>query len=173
MDRSLLKSRMNSELDLFDSLHPVSQGLARQADSHLLSGVPMPWMVRWPGRFPIFFQGAEGASFVDVDGHRYVDFCLGDTGAMTGHGLPQVAEALHVRALSGITTMLPSDDSVWVAEELTRRFGLSKWQFAMTATDANRFVLRFSRHLTRRPKIAVIDWCYHGTVDETLAVLDN
>ena len=173
MDRSLLKSRMNSELDLFDSLHPASQRLARQADSHLLSGVPMPWMVRWPGRFPIFFQRAEGASFVDVDGQRYVDFCLGDTGAMTGHGLPQVAEALHVRALSGITTMLPSDDSVWVAEELTRRFGLTKWQFAMTATDANRFVLRFSRHLTRRPKIAVIDWCYHGTVDETLAVLDN
>ncbi len=173
MDRSLLKSRMDSELDLFDSLHPASKGLAQQANHHLLSGVPMPWMVRWPGRFPIFFQHAEGASFIDVDGHRYVDFCLGDTGAMTGHGLPQVAEALHARALSGITTMLPSDDSVWVAEELTRRFGLTKWQFAMTATDANRFVLRFSRHLTRRPKIAVIDWCYHGTVDETLAVLDN
>jgi len=173
MDRTVLKNRMASELDLFDSLHPGSRDLAERASTHLLSGVPMPWMVRWPGRFPIFFDHAEGASFVDVDGHRYVDFCLGDTGAMTGHGLPQVADALHKRALSGITTMLPSDDAVWVADELTRRFGLSKWQFAMTATDANRFVLRFSRHLTKRPKIAVIDWCYHGTVDETLAVLDE
>ena len=173
MDRSVLKNRMNSELDLFDSLHPKSKELAGQASSRLLSGVPMPWMVRWPGRFPVFFDHAEGASFTDVDGLSYVDFCLGDTGAMTGHGLPQVAEALHRRALSGITTMLPSDDAVWVANELTRRFGMAKWQFAMTATDANRFVLRFCRQLTQRPKIAVIDWCYHGTVDETLAVLDE
>ena len=43
----------------------------------------------------------------------------------------------------------------------------------MSATDANRFVLRFARHLTGRPRIAVMDWCYHGTVDETLAVLDG
>lgn len=173
MDRAVLSERMKVELDLFDSLHPGSKTLASSASRHLLSGVPMPWMVRWPGRFPLFFQEAAGASFTDVDGHTYVDFCLGDTGAMTGHGLPQVAEALHRRALTGITTMLPSDDAVWVSEELTRRFGLSKWQFAMTATDANRFVLRFCRHLTNRPKIAVIDWCYHGTVDETLAILDD
>ena len=69
--------------------------------------------------------------------------------------------------------MLPSEDAIWVAEELARRFGLPRWQFAMTATDANRFVLRFARHLTGRPRIAVFDWCYHGTVDETLAVLDG
>ena len=130
-------------------------------------------MARWPGPFPVFFEHASGATFQDVDGHEYVDFCLGDTGAMTGHALPQVAEALHRQSLAGITTMLPNDDSVWVAQELKRRFGLPKWQFAMTATDANRFVLRFSRHLTQRPKIAVIDWCYHGTVDETLAVLGS
>ncbi|MGH9134839.1 MAG: transaminase, partial [Ilumatobacteraceae bacterium] len=72
----------------------------------------------------------------------------------------------------GITTMLPSTDATWVAGELARRFGLPTWQMAMTATDANRFVLRFARHLTGRPKICVMDWCYHGTVDETLAVLD-
>lgn len=153
------------------SRHPRSLALATEARLGMLSGVPMPWMTRWPGGFPLFVDRAEGARFVDVDGHEFVDFCLGDTGAMTGHGLPQVAEALHDQAVKGITTMLPSEDSLWVAQELTRRFGLPKWQFAMTATDANRFVLRFSRALTRRPKIAVIDWCYHGTVDETLAVL--
>ena len=133
----------------------------------------MPWMTRWPGGFPLFFDEASGARFTDVDGHEYVDFCLGDTGAMTGHGLTTVADAMHARARRGITTMLPSDDALWVAGELQRRFGLPKWQFAMTATDANRFVLRFARALTGRPKIAVIDWCYHGTVDETLAVLDE
>ena len=92
---------------------------------------------------------------------------------MTGHALPQVTEALAAQAARGITTMLPSPDAAWVADELARRFGLPAWQLAMSATDANRFVLRFARHLTGRPRIAVMDWCYHGTVDETLAVLDG
>jgi glutamate-1-semialdehyde 2,1-aminomutase len=118
----------------------------------------------------LFLDEARGGHFTDVDGLEYVDFCLGDTGAMTGHALPQVAEAIHHRALNGITTMLPNEDAQWVAAELQRRFGLPKWQFAMTATDANRFVLRFARELTGRPKIAVMDWCYHGTVDETLVI---
>ncbi|MFM7081628.1 MAG: transaminase, partial [Actinomycetota bacterium] len=147
-----------------------SRELAERAKTSLLSGVPMPWMTRWPGAFPVFVREASGARFVDVDGIDYVDFGLGDTGAMTGHGLVEVAEALEQRARRGITTMLPNDDAIWVAEELERRFGLPKWQFAMTATDANRFVLRFARHLTGRAKVCVIDWCYHGTVDETLVV---
>ena len=147
--------------------------MAADAQQHLLSGVPMPWMARLPGRFPLFFSRAEGARFVDVDGLGYVDFCLGDTGAMTGHAHPGVAEAVSSRSRRGVTTMMPSEDAVWVAGELTRRFGLPKWQFAMTATDANRFVLRFARAVTGRPRIAVIDWCYHGTVDETLVVLSE
>ena len=68
--------------------------------------------------------------------------------------------------------MLPTADALWVAEELYRRFGLPFWQMAMTATDANRFVLRFAREITGRPKVLVFDWCYHGTVDEALATLD-
>ncbi len=157
----------------FVAEHPRSRELAEQARHSLLAGVPMPWMTRWPGRFPVFLDTARGARITDVDGREYVDFCLGDTGAMTGHGLPEVAEAVRRRAETGITTMLPSEDAIWVGEELARRFGLPLWQMAMSATDANRFVLRFARHLTGRPKIAVMDWCYHGTVDETLAVLDG
>lgn len=133
----------------------------------------MPWMTRWPGAHPVFVDQASGARFADVDGNEYVDFCLGDTGAMTGHALPVVAEAISKQARQGLTTMLPTLDSVWVAGDLARRFGLPKWQFTLSATDANRFVLRYARHLTRRPKIVVHDWCYHGTVDETLVVLDQ
>ena len=68
--------------------------------------------------------------------------------------------------------MLPSEDSLIVAEELARRFGLPRWQFALTATDANRFAIRLARQITGRPKILVFNWCYHGTVDETFATLD-
>ncbi len=173
VDRDRLASLRATEESRFVRTHPRSGDLADRAGLSLLAGVPMPWMTRWPGAFPVFLDHASGARFTDVDGHEYVDLCLGDTGAMTGHGLPEVADAVSERARSGITTMLPSADAVWVGEELTRRFGLPAWQMAMSATDANRFVLRFARHLTGRPRIAVMDWCYHGTVDETLAVLDG
>jgi glutamate-1-semialdehyde 2,1-aminomutase len=173
VDRTRIASLRAQEDDRFVATHPRSAELAEQARGPLLAGVPMPWMTRWPGRFPVFFDSASGARLVDVDGLEYVDLCLGDTGAMTGHALPQVTAAISERAGRGITTMLPSADAVWVGEELARRFGLPSWQLAMSATDANRFVLRFARYLTGRPRIAVMDWCYHGTVDETLAVLDG
>lgn len=173
INRSRLAQALSSERELFDSLHPRSYEESLRAEQHLVTGVPMPWMTRWPGGFPVFFEEAHGAHFVDIDGNEYVDFCLGDTGAMTGHGLSQVTEALTARARRGITTMLPSTDAAVIGDELTARFGLTKWQFAMTATDANRFVLRYARQLTGRPKIAVMDWCYHGTVDETLVIMDD
>ena len=173
IDRPRLTGLHTAEVRRFEESHPRSGQLADRARGSLLAGVPMPWMTRWPGPFPVFVQEASGARLVDVDGQEYVDLCLGDTGAMTGHALPQVTAALAEQAARGITTMLPSPDAPWVAEELTRRFGLPAWQLAMSATDANRFVLRFARHLTGRPRVAVMDWCYHGTVDETLAVLDG
>ena len=173
IDRDRLRALRADEDTRFAELHPESAALAGRARGSLLAGVPMPWMTRWPGSFPLFVDRASGARLVDVDGHEYVDLCLGDTGAMTGHALPQVTEVLAERASRGITTMLPAPDAAWVGEELTRRFRLPTWQLAMSATDANRFVLRYARALTGRPRIAVMDWCYHGTVDETLAVLDG
>jgi glutamate-1-semialdehyde 2,1-aminomutase len=173
IDRVRLAKLHAEESTRFEELHPRSAALAARARGPLLAGVPMPWMTRWPGAFPVFVASASGARLVDVDGLEYVDLCLGDTGAMTGHALPQVASVVAERARTGITTMLPSEDAVWVGEELARRFGLPSWQLAMSATDANRFVLRFARYLTGRPRVAVMDWCYHGTVDETLAVLSS
>ena len=173
IDRDRIARLHATEEQRFRDLHPASARLAERAGGSLLAGVPMPWMTRWPGPHPLFVEEAVGARLTDVDGLTYVDLCLGDTGAMAGHALPQVADALAERARRGVTTMLPGEDACWVGEELTRRFGLPAWQLAISATDANRFALRFARHLTGRPRIAVMDWCYHGTVDETLAVLDG
>jgi glutamate-1-semialdehyde 2,1-aminomutase len=167
------RALLDRELERFEREHPRSRELAEQAKGPLLSGVPMPWMIRWPGGFPVFAAEAHGARFTDVDGHEYVDFCLGDTAAMTGHSPEPTVRALRVQAAKGITLMLPSEDSLWVAQELSRRFGLARWQFALTATDANRFAIRLARELTGRPKILVFNWCYHGSVDETFASLDG
>ncbi len=159
-----------TEEERFRSSHRRSATLAEHAAEHLAGGVPMAWMTRLPGPHTVFFERAEGARIVDVDGNEYVDLCLGDTGAMTGHAIPAVAAAVAARAATGITTMLPSTDAAWVGDELARRFGLPLWQLAMTATDANRFALRLARAATGRQKVLVFDWCYHGTVDETLVV---
>jgi glutamate-1-semialdehyde 2,1-aminomutase len=162
---------LERELERFEREHPRSRELAEEAKGPLLSGVPMPWMIRWPGGFPVFAAEAHGARFTDVDGHEYVDFCLGDTAAMTGHSPGPTVRALREQAAKGITLMLPSEDALWVGRELTRRFGLARWQFALTATDANRFAIRLARELTGRPRILVFNWCYHGSVDETVATL--
>jgi len=157
----------------FHDEHPKSYQLYQRARKSLHGGVPMLWMIRWAGSFPVFVQAASGAHFTDVDGHDYIDFCLGDTGAMTGHAPAATLEAIQRQAGKGITLMLPFEDALAVGEELQRRFGLPYWQFTLTATDANRFALRMARMITDRPKALVFNYCYHGSVDETFIVLDE
>jgi glutamate-1-semialdehyde 2,1-aminomutase len=171
IDRARLAALYATEQQRFEAEHPRSRGLFERAKRSLLDGVPMHWMVKWAGGFPLFVAEGHGAWFTDVDGRRYLDLCLGDTGAMTGHAPAATVAAVARQAARGFTFMLPSEDHLWVAEELTRRFGLPCWQFAMSATDANRFAIRLARMLTGRPKILVFNWCYHGTVDETFATL--
>jgi glutamate-1-semialdehyde 2,1-aminomutase len=171
LDRGRLGALLADEERRFHEAHPRSLALFERARRSLLGGVPMHWMVRWAGGFPLFVTAAEGAHLTDVDGHRYLDLCLGDTGAMTGHAPAATVEAVRAQAGRGFTFMLPTEDAVWVGEELARRFGLPYWQFAVTATDANRFAIRLAREITGRPRILVFNWCYHGTVDETFAIL--
>jgi glutamate-1-semialdehyde 2,1-aminomutase len=121
-------------------------------------------MAMWPGTFPLVVSKALGARLWDVDGNEYVDFCLSDTAAMAGHAPAEVADAVARQYRAGATAMLPIEDSIWVGNELRRRFGLGVWQFALSATDANRWMLRVARHVTGRSKILVFSHNYHGTV---------
>jgi glutamate-1-semialdehyde 2,1-aminomutase len=171
IDRSRLEALIAAEEQTFRERHPRSRELFEQAQEHLLDGVPMNWMTRWASPFPLFVDSASGAGFTCVDGHAYIDFCLGDTGAMTGHSPRPTVEACKAQLERGITTMLPGEDGLWVGRELARRFGLRYWQVAMTATDANRYALRIARKITGRPKVLVFNWCYHGSVDEALATI--
>ncbi len=173
IDRSRLETAIVRENERFAVEHPRSKQLFERAKKSLLAGVPMNWMERLVGRFPVFVEEASGSYFTDVDGHRYIDFCLGDTGAMTGHAPAPAVEAITDRVRRGTTLMLPTEDSLWVGEELSRRFGLPYWQVALTATDANRFSIRLAREITKRQYILVYNWCYHGTVDETFITLEN
>lgn len=168
ISRSRIRELQEAEERRFVDARPKSKALFQRAGRSLLAGVPMNWMVKWAGPFPVFVKDARGAKITDVDGHEYIDFCLGDTGAMFGHSPKAVADAVKNHIDHGITTMLPTENSVWVGEELARRFGLPYWQIVMTATDANRFSIRLAREITGRKKILVFNGCYHGSVDEAL-----
>jgi glutamate-1-semialdehyde 2,1-aminomutase len=162
------------ERSLYESRNPHSRALHDNAD-HLFARVPMTWMNKWAGGFPLGFSSARGASITDLDGHELVDFALGDTGAMAGHSPQPLVDAMarRIGIDGGITTMLPTEDAEWVGAELSRRFGLDKWSFSLSATDANRWLLRLVRLVTGRPRILVFSYSYHGSVDETFVVVDD
>ena len=171
LDRSRMERLMAAEMAAFERANPRSKALFERAQGSLLDGVPMNWMVKWAGPFPLFVEEARGAHFTDVDGHEYVDFCLGDTGAMAGHGPDATIRAVERQLRRGITHMLPTEDAIVAADELQRRFGVRWWQFTLTATDANRFAIRLARHITGRSKVLVHNFNYHGSVDEAFASL--
>jgi len=173
IERARIRELLISEEKRFAKEHPRSRELFKQAQSVLVAGVPMNWMIRWAGSFPIFVEEGHGARIRDVEGHEYLDLCLGDTGSMFGHSPKAVVDAVRAQVGKGITMMLPTRDSIWVGKELGRRFGLPYWQIVMTATDANRYCIRLARMATRRKKILVMSGCYHGSVDEALVSLEK
>ena len=172
LDRTRLGRLLDRERAAYHDTHPASLAAHRAADS-LFGRVPMTWMNMWSGGFPVTFTGARGNRITDVDGHEYIDFALGDTGAMAGHSPAPTVEAVRrrIEADGGITTMLPSPDAEPVGRELARRFGLPEWSFTLSATDANRWVARLARLVTGRPKLLVFSYSYHGSVDETFVVV--
>jgi glutamate-1-semialdehyde 2,1-aminomutase len=169
--RRRIRELIEREKESFARSHPRSCELYERSADSLFGGVPMSWMMKWSGGFPVFAERAEGSTVFDVDGNEYADFCLGDTGAMTGHSPQAVAATAAEQAARAITTMMPSPDAPAVGEALAERFGLPLWQVTLSATDANRSPIRMARQITGRPRILIFNWCYHGTVDETFAVL--
>ncbi len=171
LDRARLTSLLEAEQAAYTDAHPRSRALFAEADN-LFGRVPMTWMNMWTGGFPLYLDRASGNRVTDVDGHTYVDFALGDTGAMAGHSPAATVAAVRERMddLGGITTMLPTADAQWVGAELSARFGMPLWSFTLSATDANRWAIRLARLATGRPKVLVFAYCYHGSVDEAFAL---
>ncbi len=172
IDRARLAELQGQERQRFVDTHPRSVALAAQDARHFLFGVPLHWMRDWPTPVALHVERAQGCRLWCADGHEYLDFCLGDTGAMFGHSPEPVAQALAAQATRGLTAMLPSTLTAEVGRRLEACFGLPRWQVTLSASDANRFVLRWARAVTGRAKVLVFDGCYHGTVDDTLVDMD-
>jgi glutamate-1-semialdehyde aminotransferase/NADPH:quinone reductase-like Zn-dependent oxidoreductase len=171
-DRARLAALMEDEIAAFEAARPRSRSEWERAARHLPGGVPMLWMSKWPGPWPVYVASAWGSHFHCVDGIDHVDLCLGDTGAMIGHAPAAAVSAITAQLEHGATFMLPTRKSAQAGDLLSARFGLPYWQFTLSATDANRTLIRYARQVTGRAKILVHDLSYHGTVDETFATLD-
>ncbi len=159
------------ETQAFIAAHPKCAAQASALQQHWVSGAPMHWMRDWASPFPIVVEDADGATLTDIDDNTYDDFCLGDTPGMFGHALAPVARAVAEQLRRGATYMLPTELASEVGALLAERFGLPFWQATLSASDANRALIRWTRAVTQKPVIVVFDGCYHGMVEDCFVEL--
>jgi glutamate-1-semialdehyde 2,1-aminomutase len=159
------------ETQRFIETHPKSAAHAGALKEHWLFGAPFHWMNDWAAPTAIIAEDGEGAVLTDIDDNNYDDFCLGDTPGMFGHGRPEIARAIAEQARRGATFMLPTQEAASVGALLAERFGLPFWQTTLSASDANRAVIRWARAVTKKPVIVVFDGCYHGMVEDCFVEL--
>jgi glutamate-1-semialdehyde 2,1-aminomutase len=167
IDREKINEIAARENRRFIDERPRSMSLLRKAKAHLPGGVPMAWMVSLYAHAPFFADSAQGAYFTDIDGHRYLDMNLADTSMGCGYAPPAVAEAVTLQFNRGSQFLLPTQDTVLVAQALAKRFDLPAWQFTLSASSANTEAIRISRAFTARDRVLVFDGKYHGLLDET------
>ncbi|ONI76231.1 hypothetical protein ALI144C_36805 [Actinosynnema sp. ALI-1.44] len=169
IDPGRLDVMLARERAAWTAARPKAVALRERARRSQLHGTPQHWIHQFPPPVPLVVDRAAGARLYDTDGHEYADFGLAGTAALWGHNHPAVVAAVREQVDRGSVTLWSSEDHVWVTEELHRRFGLPFWQFAVSATDANRFALTLARAATGRRRVVVFNHAYHGSVDESLA----
>jgi glutamate-1-semialdehyde 2,1-aminomutase len=173
IDPSRVRKLEEEENARFVAERPRSIALQERARGSMPRGVPMAWMDDLYDHPPVWVSHGEGASFTDVDGHTYLDMYVADMSAFCGHAPRPVVDAMTHQATLGTQFLLPSEGAIAVAEHLAHRYGLPKWQFTLSATQANTEVTRLARELTGREIVLMFDAHYHGEGDATLVVEED
>ena len=166
-----LSALIARETQRYLDTHPKAAAEAARLKQHWLFGAPFHWMNDWASPSAMIAEDGEGAVLTDIDDNTYDDFCLGDTPGMFGHGRPEIARAIAEQARRGATFMLPTVEAADVSALLAERFGLPFWQTTLSASDANRAVIRWARAVTGKSVIVVFDGCYHGMVEDCFVEL--
>lgn len=170
VNREKLSAQLELERKSYLEKHGKSLQQKEKRREVLLYNAPMNWMQQWPLDFPVTVERGEKHKITDVDGNEYIDFCLGYSAAFPGHGIGEVGKALSGTMEGGMVYTMPSALDAEAGALLKERFGQDYWGFALSATDANRFIIKLCREITGRQKILVFNGCYHGTVEETFAM---
>jgi glutamate-1-semialdehyde 2,1-aminomutase len=173
LDRARIGSLHGAEVDRFHATHPRTLALLKRARDHMPNGTPMAWMVT-DSEVPVYVDRGEGATFTDVDGHDYVDFNASDMAMFCGHANPAIVRAVQERVARSTMFLLPTEESIAVAEELARRYpAQTHWQFTLSATQANTEAIRLARAATDRDVVVLFQGHYHGHFEEGLVELDG
>jgi len=173
IDPARLRELDEHENARFVAERPRSMANTERARRTMPRGVPMSWMDDLYEHPPVWASQGTDARFTDVDGHEYLDLYIADMSAFCGHGARPVVEAVAARIGAGNQFLLAGEDAIVVAEHLVSRYGMPKWQFTLSATQANTEVIRLARHATGREVVVVFDGKYHGHGDATLVTLDD
>jgi glutamate-1-semialdehyde 2,1-aminomutase len=158
-----LKEIIAEQEETFVRRQPNSARLAGRAAEHLTGGVTSSWQITAPQ--PVWLSHGRGSKVWDVDGNEYVDLHGGYGAALAGHAHPAIANAISEQASNGTHFAQPTPDAVTVATELARRFGLPRWRFANSGTEATMDAVHLMRSITGRDLIIKIEGCYHGHHD--------
>jgi glutamate-1-semialdehyde 2,1-aminomutase len=160
---TMLKEIIAVQEEIFVARQPNSARLAEQAKQHLAGGVTSSWQITAPQ--PVWLSHGQGSKVYDVDGNEYVDLHGGYGAALAGHAHPAIVDAIGAQAGLGTHFAQPTKNAVAVAAELARRFGLPRWRFANSGTEATMDAVHLMRSITGRDLIIKIEGCYHGHHD--------
>ncbi len=170
-DRAKVKALKDAEDAQFHAARPRSAALNARGAAVMPNGVPMAWMVGSYHHAPLWAAEGRGARFRDVDGHEYADFNIADLSMFCGYAPEPLVRTLAGRMALGHQFLLPVEDSIVVSAELGRRYGLPKWQYTLSASQANTEAIRAARVVTGRDKVLLFDGKYHGHFDAALVEL--
>ncbi len=163
IDRARVRELIAREERRLNDSTPQSAAMFERARHVLSAGVASSYQLRQP--WPIYLDRGEGSAVWDVDGRRYIDFHNGFGSMVQGHAHPAITEAVERRLRLGTHFAAPTEDAVWVAEELHRRFGLEQWRYTNSGTEATMDAIRIARAATGREPIMKIFGSYHGHHD--------
>jgi len=166
IDRERIRELTDREARTLNERTPKSRAMYERARASLAGGVASSYQVREP--WPIYLERGEGARVWDVDGNEMLDFHNGFGSMTQGHAHPAISRAVDERVRLGTHFAAPTEDAVAVAEELQRRWGLPKWRYTNSGTEATMDAIRVARALTGRDTIVKIFGSYHGHHDAVM-----
>jgi glutamate-1-semialdehyde 2,1-aminomutase len=163
LDRSRIRDLTAREQARIDERTTGSREMYERARRTLVGGVASSYQLRTP--WPIYLSHGQGPRVWDVDGNEMLDFHNGFGSMVQGHAHPAIEEAVRKRLPLGTHFAAPTEDALVVAEELARRFGLPKWRYTNSGSEATMDAIRIARAFTGRDEIVKIFGSYHGHHD--------
>ncbi|WP_236950034.1 aspartate aminotransferase family protein [Mycobacterium sp. MS1601] len=163
MVESSVDQLIAAEEQVFLRRQPRSTELIAQARAHLAGGATSNWQIAQPQA--VWMSHGAASRVFDVDGTEYVDMHGGYGASIAGHAHPAIVEAVSRQVRRGTHFAQPTEDAIWIADELARRFGLPLWRFANSGTEATMDAVHLARALTERDLIIKVEGCYHGHHD--------